>query len=261
MKELLAKMKNLISQSIPVNENLLDTDSEDKIINILDGYRYGITMVFRVKNEQEIYHVVNYLNLNPDIKILNLLVEGSLARSEVSFNRIMENLELCKYLTSLEMSCGDQPFFVTQGFAVLALKKSLTSLGLPAKIDEKSIALLEKNTHLKTFKLCRYGHELQEGEVNEKIRIILNNPGIENLEFNNCSINDKVMHHFSNNRVLKSLNLIMNNNISDDGVAILSTHPTLTRLNLIGCNISNAGVAILMKNPLLRESCLRQSFN
>ncbi len=32
MKELLAKMKNLISQPIPVNENSLDTDSYINLI-------------------------------------------------------------------------------------------------------------------------------------------------------------------------------------------------------------------------------------
>ena len=261
MKELLTKMKDLISQPIPVNE-FLDKNSDNKQINKFnrhfDSYRYGITMVFPLYVANQISPLANYLNVNPDIKILRLKIENAdfFSQSGGSVDTLMSTLAGCRNLTTLDMSYyGLLPFTVNQGLVDLAHNQSLISLELPRLIDEKSnLAILEKNTYLKTLKLT--GNDDQPVMVNNKVRILSNHSSVENFDFSRCVMNAEGISPFSKNHVLKSLNLL-DTHIGDDGADILSTHPTLTRLNLSLCNISKAGVAVLMKNHVMRELILK----
>ena len=256
MKELLTKMKDLISQPIPISENLLDTASDNKIMNKFDCYRYGITMTFPIKAEKEVNLLADYLNVNPDVKILNTHDN----KSEGNYDKIISTLAGCRYLTQLQIGYRDALFVGNQALAALAHHKSLTFLGLPALMDEKSnLAILEKNTRLKTLKLIGDDDESADpNKFDEKVRILSNYSSVENFHFRACVMNAKAINYFSSNRGLKYLNL-EGSNVGDEVTVILSTHPTLTRLNLSLCGISNVGVAFLMKNHVLRDLNLAEN--
>ncbi len=263
MKELLTKMKDLISQPIPVKKNILDKNSDEKQINkfnhFFDPFRYGITMVYPLQGDYQIYPLANYLNLNPDIKILRLDINGDLfSQFGGSFDTLMSTLAACRNLTTLNMNYFGLPFTVNQGLVDLAHNQSLTSLELSKLIDEKSnLAILEKNTHLRTLKLTGNDNN-QSVMFNNKVHILSNHSTVENFDFT-CSVrNAEEISPFSKNHVLKSLNL-EGTHIGDGAADILSTHPTLTSLDLSQCDISNTGVAVLMKNHVLRELILEMN--
>ena len=249
MKELLTKMKDLISQPIPLSENLLDTASDNKIMNKFDHYRYGITMAFPIRAEKEVNLLADYLNVNPDIKILNIRDH----ESGGNYDKIISTLAGCRYLTQLKIRSRDALFVGNQALAALAHHKSLTFLGLPALMDKKSyLAILEKNTHLKTLELLGDDESADPGEFDEKVRILSNYSSVENFHFLYCIMNAKAINYFSSNRGLKYLNL-KGSKVGDEVTVILSTHPTLTRLNLSDCGISDVGVVFLMRNHVLRD--------
>ena len=249
MKELLTKMKDLISQPIPVKKNILDTASDNKIMNQFDCYRYGITMAFPIRAEEKVNLLADYLSVNPDIKILNIHDY----KSGGNYDKIISTLAGCQYLTQLQIGYRGALFVGDQALAALAHHKSLTFLGLPALMDKKSnLAILEKNTRLKTLKLLGDDESVDPGEFDEKVRILSNYSSVENFHFRACIMNAKAINYFSSNRGLKYLNL-EGSNVGDEVTVILSTHPTLTRLNLSFCGISNVGVAFLMKNHVLRD--------
>ncbi len=216
-------------------------------------------MVYPLSIANQIYPLANYLNVNPDIKILRLRINGDLfSQSGGSFDTLMSTLAACRNLTTLNMNYFGLPFTVNQGLVDLAHNQSLTSLELSRLIDEKSnLAILEKNTHLKTLKLTGSDNN-QSVMVNDKVRILSNHSTVENFDFTCSVMNAEGIFPFSKNHVLKSLNL-NGAHIGDDAADILSTHPTLTRLDLSLCDISNTGVAVLMKNHVLRELILKMN--
>ena len=232
MKELFDEIKKLIQEPIPTtlpkSENFRETTGNN-------FYRQGNRLVCDIDFENSIPGLVEYLNLNPDIKTLITSINKN-----VNLDVAISLLAGCKHLTTLEISSLSLPTLVNNGLTALSGNSSLTALGLPVQIQRESILPLNKmlnNIKLKTFKLS--GRNLGfKNDIEEKIRILQINPQVTDLTFHRCNVNlsgvykliSPSYHH------INSLNLARNplgyySNVID---LIVSNLKELTKLNLMG---------------------------
>ena len=139
-----------------------------------------------------------------------------------------------------------------KNLSALSSNSTITSLTLfHCRIDSKDVGFLSENRVLKTLDL-----EDNPEIGNEGVRVLSRHPTITSLSLNQCKISPQGAYFLSKNRVLKTLILNCNDAnppIGDEGAIALSSHPTVTSLDLNYCKIGPKGLDSFSKNRVLKE--------
>jgi hypothetical protein len=197
------------------------------------------------------HYFFSYLELNRDIQKLKLILSAKLDETACLLAKI-------DTLTDLDLRTQKENQILDKGLAALASSPSLTSLSIQCRdIRLNHLDQLLKNTTLKALSLSLNVFEFAATpddyiKGNEIARILSNHSTLTSLALPKCGITLDGVAFFSENIILKKLNLT-ENCFGDGGVYILSTLKQVTDLSL-GCSIiSDIGMRFLLMQDTLQS--------